>query len=114
MLFCSFHMFDIKTETRPPSVTSQWASSQNCVCGCILSCISSSTVFDASSFPCVSVQDLSEEEGRELSPGLSYLEQVCRTLEEFARQQMQSQAAAQREGASLREQRYLEVKEEKD
>ncbi|XP_075901056.1 uncharacterized protein LOC142900573 isoform X3 [Nelusetta ayraudi] len=39
------------------------------------------------------LEDLSEEEGRELSPGLSYLEQVCRTLEEFARQQMNRPAA---------------------
>lgn len=35
-------------------------------------------------------------------------------LEDFARQQMQSQVAAQQEAVSLQEQRDLEVKEEKD
>lgn len=84
-----------------------------CFCA-FCSCIFPSTVFDASSFPDVSAQDLSEEDGRELSPGLSYLEQVCRTLEEFARQQMQSQAAVQRETVSLQEPGDLEVKEEKE
>ncbi|XP_022072015.1 uncharacterized protein si:dkey-106l3.7 [Acanthochromis polyacanthus] len=32
------------------------------------------------------------EEGKELSPGLNYLEQVCQMLEEIARQQMHSRA----------------------
>lgn len=38
------------------------------------------------------MQDLGEEEGKGLSPGLSYLEQVCQMLEEVARQQMHNQA----------------------
>lgn len=59
-------------------------------------------------FPHLSVQDLSEEEGRGLSPGLSYLEQVCQTLEEFARQQMRSQAL-QREMDALQERGDMEV-----
>lgn len=65
--------------------------------------------FYASSFPGVPAQDLSEEEGRELSPGLSYLEQVCRTLEEFARQQMNRQAAV-----GLHEHGDMEVKEKEE
>lgn len=78
---------------------------------CFFLCILFFTIFDGSSFPDVPAQDLSEEEGHELSPGLSYLEQVCRTLEEFARQQMQSQAAVQRGAVGLQEHRDLEVKE---
>ncbi|XP_070844605.1 uncharacterized protein [Chaetodon trifascialis] len=39
-----------------------------------------------------SVQVLGEEEGKVLSPGLSYLEQVCQMLEDTARQQMHNQA----------------------
>lgn len=73
-------MSSITREVPAPCVTSQRA-------------VSPSTVFNASSFPGVPAQDLSEEEGRELSPGLIYLEQVCQTLEEFARQQMNRQAA---------------------
>ncbi|XP_038589000.1 uncharacterized protein si:dkey-106l3.7 isoform X2 [Micropterus salmoides] len=43
-----------------------------------------------------------KEEGKGLSPGLSYLEQVCQMLEEIARQQMHSRAL-QMETKTLRE-----------
>lgn len=55
-----------------------------------------------------SVQELSEEEGQVLSPGLSYLEQVCQMLEEIARQQMHSRAL-QRQMNALQEHRDTEV-----
>lgn len=38
------------------------------------------------------MQDLGEEEGKGLSPGLSYLEHVCQMLEEIARQQINNRA----------------------
>lgn len=38
------------------------------------------------------MQDLNEEEGKGLSPGLCYLEQVCQMLEDIAKKQMHSQA----------------------
>lgn len=47
-----------------------------------------------------SVQDLNEEEGKGLSPGLCYLEQVCQMLEEIAKRQMHNQAL-QRETDAL-------------
>ncbi|KAI3361823.1 hypothetical protein L3Q82_002151 [Scortum barcoo] len=39
-------------------------------------------------------EDLGEVDGKGLSPGLSYLEQVCQMLEDIARQQMQMQNRA--------------------
>lgn len=56
------------------------------------------------------MQELSEEEGKGLSPGLSYLEQVCQMLEEIARQQMHNQAL-QREMNALREDQDMDVKQ---
>lgn len=48
-------------------------------------------------------QDLSEDEGTGLSPGLCYLEQVCQMLEEFAQQQRHNQAVQrQREAQQTR------------
>ncbi|KAK2819071.1 hypothetical protein Q5P01_024632 [Channa striata] len=47
-------------------------------------------------------EEISEVERKELSPGLSYLEQVCQMLEEIARQQLQSRAL-QMETEALRE-----------
>lgn len=54
------------------------------------------------------MQELSEKEGKGLSPGLSYLEQVCQMLEEAARQQMHNQAL-RREMSTLREHQDTEV-----
>ncbi|XP_054875364.1 uncharacterized protein si:dkey-106l3.7 [Amphiprion ocellaris] len=48
------------------------------------------------------------EEGKELSPGLNYLEQVCQMLEEIARQQMHSRAL-QTEMDALCEDQDMEV-----
>ncbi|XP_068609134.1 uncharacterized protein si:dkey-106l3.7 [Brachionichthys hirsutus] len=38
------------------------------------------------------LEDLSEEEGEGLSPGLSYLQQVCQMLEEIAKQKMHNRS----------------------
>lgn len=53
-------------------------------------------------------EDLGEQEGTRLSPGLYYLEQVCQMLEEIARQQMHSRAL-QMETDALREHQSIEV-----
>lgn len=57
------------------------------------------------------MQDLGEEE-KGLSPGLSYLEQVCQMLEEIARQQMHNRAL-QMGMEALREHQDAEVSQVK-
>ncbi|XP_051269314.1 uncharacterized protein si:dkey-106l3.7 [Dicentrarchus labrax] len=54
------------------------------------------------------LEDLGEEEGKGLSPGLCYLEQVCQMLEEIARKQMHNQAL-QMETNALREHQDMEA-----
>ncbi|KAM8744324.1 uncharacterized protein AB9X84_018329 isoform 1-T1 [Acanthopagrus schlegelii] len=54
------------------------------------------------------LEDLGEEEVKGLSPGLSYLEQVCQMLEEVARQQMHNQAL-QMDANAPREHQDVEV-----
>ncbi|XP_035524012.1 uncharacterized protein si:dkey-106l3.7 [Morone saxatilis] len=54
------------------------------------------------------LEDLREEEGKGLSPGLCYLEQVCQMLEEIARKQMHNQAL-QMETNALREHQDMEA-----
>ncbi|XP_044031140.1 uncharacterized protein si:dkey-106l3.7 isoform X1 [Siniperca chuatsi] len=54
------------------------------------------------------LEDLGEQEGKGLSPGLSYLEQVCQMLEEIARQQMHT-LALQMETNALREHQHAEA-----
>lgn len=58
------------------------------------------------------MQDLGEEEVKGLSPGLSYLEQVCQMLEEVARQQMHNQAL-QMDANAPREHQDVEVSQVK-
>ncbi|KAM9840990.1 uncharacterized protein ACBR49_014513 [Aulostomus maculatus] len=53
-------------------------------------------------------EDLGKEDMMGLSPGLCYLEQVCQMLEEFARQQMHSQAL-QLETDSLQERQDVQA-----
>ncbi|KAM9338531.1 uncharacterized protein ABDE67_018078 [Symphorus nematophorus] len=54
------------------------------------------------------LEDLGEEAGNGLSPGLSYLEQVCQMLEEVARQQLHNQAL-QMEANALQEHQDMQM-----
>ncbi|XP_041815638.1 uncharacterized protein si:dkey-106l3.7 isoform X2 [Chelmon rostratus] len=54
------------------------------------------------------LEELGEGEGKGLSPGLSYLEQVCQMLEDTARQQIHSRAL-QMEMKALRQHQHLEA-----